>query len=173
MRSKFWFKLKYIFLWALTGYCMFHPLVMIIGRFMSLPPELFIRTFPETVISQTVTSFNLRMLPWSLLFALLNGLAGWFHATLKLKEQEIQRSFQAQTVLNKLLKISLDITPLTEVLKQIIDEVISLEWFALESKGAIFIVQEDQAVLELKRPSRRRRELLRQPIFPRAGSSPT
>lgn len=123
---------------------------LIIGSFMSEPHELLIRTVPETVASEAVASFSFRMLPWSLLFAVLNGLVGWFHATLKLREKEIRQSFQAQTVLNKLLKISLDITPLEEVLTQVIDEVISLPWFALESKGAVFVVEDDETVLEMK-----------------------
>jgi len=150
MGFNFRFKFKYIFIWALGGYFVFHPLAMIIGAFMSGHHELFIRTVPETVMSETVASFTLRMMPWSLLFAVLNGVAGWFHATLKLREKEIRRSFQAQTVLNKLLKISLDITPLEAVLTRIIDELISLPWFALESKGAIFVVEDGAAVLEMK-----------------------
>ena len=115
MGFNFWFKFKYIFIWGLGGYFVFHPLAMIIGSFMSGPDELFIWTVHETVASEVVASFSLRMLPWSLLFAILNGLVGWFHATLKLSEQAIQRSFQAQTVLNKLLNISLDIIPLEGV----------------------------------------------------------
>lgn len=135
MEFKFWFKFKYIFIWALGGYFVFHPLAMIIGSFMSGPDELIIRAGHKTVASEVVASFSLRMLPWSLLFAILNGLVGWFHATLKLREKEIRRSFQAQTVLNKLLNIALDIVPLEAVLTRIIDELISLPWFALESKG--------------------------------------
>ena len=150
MGLKFWFKFKYIFLWAMGGYFVFHPLTMIIGSFMLEPHELFIRAISGTVVSKTVASFSLRMLPWGLSYVILNGLIGWFHATSKLRELEIRRSFQTQTVLNNLLKLSLDITPLEEVLRQVIDEVISLPWFALESKGAIFVVEDDAAVLEMK-----------------------
>ncbi|HKI48698.1 MAG TPA: hypothetical protein VKA69_05195 [Desulfobacteria bacterium] len=110
MKQELWIKFKYIFMWALGGYCVFHPLAMIVGSLMSGPQQLFIGTVPETAAAQSVASFSFRMLPWSLLFALINGLVGWFHAALKLREQEIRRSFQAQTVLNGLLKISLDIT---------------------------------------------------------------
>jgi len=74
---------------------------------------------------------------------------GWFHGSLKLSEQATQRSFQAQTVLNKLLNISLGIIPLEAVLTRIIDELISLPWFALESKGAVFVVEDGAAVLEM------------------------
>ena len=147
---EFKFRFKYVFLWAVAGYFFFHPLTMIIGSFMLEPYESFIRAVPDTVVSQAAASFSLRMLPWSLSFAILNGLVGWFHSTIKLREQEIRRSFQSQTVLNRLLEISLDITPLEEVLTQVIDEVISLPWFALESKGAIFMVEDDPAHLAMK-----------------------
>ncbi|MBU0988759.1 MAG: hypothetical protein KJ823_01075, partial [Proteobacteria bacterium] len=81
MGLKFWFKFKYIFLWAMGGYFVFHPLTMIIGSFMLEPHELFIRAISGTVVSKAVASFSLRMLPWSISYAILNGLIGWFHAT--------------------------------------------------------------------------------------------
>jgi hypothetical protein len=46
-----------------------------------------------------------------------------------------------------LLHISLDNISLELMLEQFIDEVTSLDWLALESKGAIFIVGADPEVL--------------------------
>ncbi len=59
MGFNFWFKFKYIFIWGLGGYFVFHPLVMIIGSFMSGPDELIIRAAHETVASEVVASFSL------------------------------------------------------------------------------------------------------------------
>jgi len=53
--------------------------------------------------------------------------------------EEIHRSYQVQAVINRLLHISLDNISLELMLEQFIDEVTSLDWLALESKGAIFI----------------------------------
>ncbi len=64
--------------------------------------------------------------------------------------EEIHRSYQVQAVINRLLHISLDNISLELMLEQFIDEVTSLDWLALESKGAIFIVGADPEVLLLK-----------------------
>jgi DNA-binding CsgD family transcriptional regulator/GAF domain-containing protein len=64
--------------------------------------------------------------------------------------EEIHRNYQTQAVLNKLLHISLENISIEVMLEQFIDEVTSLSWLALESKGAIFLVGEEAEVLEMK-----------------------
>lgn len=53
-------------------------------------------------------------------------------------------------VLNKLLSISLEDISLEEMLGLVIENVIFLPWFELESKGGIFLVEEDPDVLVMK-----------------------
>jgi DNA-binding CsgD family transcriptional regulator len=64
--------------------------------------------------------------------------------------EEIHRSYQIQSVLNKLLFISLKTISLKAMLKQFIKAITALSWLALESKGAIFLIGKDPDVLELK-----------------------
>ena len=49
--------------------------------------------------------------------------------------EEINRSYQVQAVLNKLLRISLKNLELEAMLEQFIDEITSISWLALKSKG--------------------------------------
>jgi len=69
---------------------------------------------------------------------------------LETAESDCRQGYQVQAVINRLLHISLDNISLELMLEQFIDEVTSLDWLALESKGAIFIVGADPEVLLLK-----------------------
>ncbi len=60
------------------------------------------------------------------------------------------RMYQALSILNKLLCISLENIRLRAILEQFIDEISALSWLALETKGAIFLVGEEPEVLEMK-----------------------
>jgi len=68
----------------------------------------------------------------------------------KKSEQEVKRGYQTQTVLNKLLHLSLENLSLTETLELFIYYVTSFPWLVLEPKGAIFLLGEKPGVLELK-----------------------
>jgi len=65
-------------------------------------------------------------------------------------EEEIQRTSQTQTVLNKLLSLSLENLTLEEMLEQTIYHITSIPWLALESRGAIFLVEDEPEVLVMK-----------------------
>ncbi|MEJ2701114.1 MAG: response regulator, partial [Sedimentisphaerales bacterium] len=65
-------------------------------------------------------------------------------------EREIQRSSETNAVLNKLLSLSLENLTLEETLERAIDQVTSIAWLALESKGAIFLVEDEPDVLVMK-----------------------
>jgi PAS domain S-box-containing protein/putative nucleotidyltransferase with HDIG domain len=65
-------------------------------------------------------------------------------------QREIKRSSQTQTVLNKLLHLSLENLSLTETLELFIYYITSFPWLELEPKGAIFLVGDSPGVLELK-----------------------
>lgn len=62
----------------------------------------------------------------------------------------IQRNYEMQTVLNKLLYISLQTISTKEMLGQFIGQITSISWLTLESKGAIFLIENNPQVLILK-----------------------
>ncbi len=68
----------------------------------------------------------------------------------KKNQGEVRRGYQTQTVLNKLLHLSLENLSLTETLELFIYYVTSFPWLVLEPKGAIFLVGETPGQLELK-----------------------
>ena len=63
---------------------------------------------------------------------------------------EAYRIGQTQAVLNRLLYIAIENISLEELLQKFIQEVTSLSWLALQSKGAIFLTGTTSGVLELK-----------------------
>ena len=68
----------------------------------------------------------------------------------KRAEEEIQQSYEIQTVLNCLLHLSLEGYSLEEILERVIDHIISVPWLAVESMGSIFLVEDDPELLVLK-----------------------
>ncbi|MBF0520464.1 MAG: response regulator [Nitrospirae bacterium] len=58
--------------------------------------------------------------------------------------------YQIQSVLNTILRISLEPISLTEQMDRILETIITLPWLKFESKGAIFLVKENAEVLQLK-----------------------
>ena len=64
-------------------------------------------------------------------------------------EEEIRRQNDTRTVLNTLLRLSLEDISLDELLTQALDLILSIPWLAFESRGAIFLAEDDQ-VLVLK-----------------------
>ena len=68
----------------------------------------------------------------------------------KQNQREVKRGYQTQTVLNKLLHLSLENLTLTETLELFIYYITSFPWLELEPKGAIFLLGDSPGVLELK-----------------------
>jgi signal transduction histidine kinase len=65
-------------------------------------------------------------------------------------QQESERSHQRESVLNALLRISMEDIPLSKQLERALDEILSIPWLPVLSQGAIFLVGEDPKVLELQ-----------------------
>ena len=63
---------------------------------------------------------------------------------------ELERNYQKQEVLNKLLRISLMNSTLEEQVDQALDLITSIQWLSLQSKGGIFLVEEDSEMLVMK-----------------------
>ncbi|MFN2367851.1 MAG: HD domain-containing phosphohydrolase [Desulfurivibrionaceae bacterium] len=68
----------------------------------------------------------------------------------KQNQVAIKRGYQTQTVLNKLLHLSLENLTLTETLELFIYHITSFPWLELDPRGAIFLVGDKPGVLELK-----------------------
>jgi diguanylate cyclase (GGDEF)-like protein len=76
---------------ALTGYFVCHPVVMIIGRKMSESGTESTLSFIEIITAETMMSFSLNMLPWSIAFAVAGALIGLFYGKM-IQVQETLRS---------------------------------------------------------------------------------
>jgi PAS domain S-box-containing protein len=63
---------------------------------------------------------------------------------------KLKRNYDIQAALNKILSISLERLSLDELLEYAIDEILDISWLALESKGAIFLIEDDPHTLVLK-----------------------
>ena len=68
----------------------------------------------------------------------------------KRNQAAVKRSHQTQTVLNKLLHLSLENLSLIETLELFIYHITSFPWLELEPRGAIFLLGDKPGVLELK-----------------------
>jgi len=68
----------------------------------------------------------------------------------KQAEEELQRNYQIQTVLNALLRISMMDISLEEQLQIILEHIISIPWLALERKGGVLLVEDEPEVLVMK-----------------------
>ncbi|MEN8135386.1 MAG: HD domain-containing phosphohydrolase [Thermodesulfobacteriota bacterium] len=68
----------------------------------------------------------------------------------KSNQLAVKRGYQTQTILNKLLHLSLEDLTLIETLELFIYHLTSFPWLELEPKGAIFLVSAKPGILELK-----------------------
>jgi len=65
-------------------------------------------------------------------------------------ENELGRNRNVQAVLNSLLTLALEDLSLDRILKQSLDLILSITWLVLESRGGVFLVEGEPAVLVLK-----------------------
>ncbi len=68
----------------------------------------------------------------------------------KLTEEKIKQDYHIQSTINSILKISLEPISLEEQLERILDLILSIPWISLESKGCIYLVEDDPEVLVSK-----------------------
>jgi PAS domain S-box-containing protein len=64
-------------------------------------------------------------------------------------DEELLRQHQIQSTLNTILHVSLKSYKLENILTKILKKIVSIDWLALEAKGAIFLVQENSDELIL------------------------
>lgn len=65
-------------------------------------------------------------------------------------EEELKYYYKVQNVINSLLRLSLEQRSMDELLKNAMELIVSIPWLTYESKGAIFLVEDEQDVLVLK-----------------------
>jgi hypothetical protein len=82
---------------AIIGYFLFHPLVMLLSYLMTIKDSSMEMTTTTSVIAVLLRSFSMDMLPWSLSFALFNGIIGFYYGTFKaekLAREELIKNLQ-------------------------------------------------------------------------------
>ncbi len=82
------------------------------------------------------------------LFAFANTLAGIIER--KEAEERMMRDYHIQRAINSVLQISLQPISLEEQLERILDLIISIPWLSLQSKGLIYLVEDDPDILVMK-----------------------
>ena len=75
--------LQYTLVGALTGYLVFHPLVMLISYLMTTKSSALDTSITVGAFDVVLLSFSVNMLPWSLSFALFNSIIGFYYGILK------------------------------------------------------------------------------------------
>lgn len=108
------------------------------------------REFRESESGQWVTS---SIYPTG--FKTSNHKAVFFHmiqdiTERKQAEQKLRSSYQTQTVLSKLLNISLSDIALNKQLQLILNHILSIPWLEVEKIGSIFLVEDDPGALVMK-----------------------
>lgn len=107
---------------AFAGYLFIHPLIMIIAYSMSIlfrPPALPLKT---SILTEISGSFSVPMLPWSLTFATLGGLIGFYLGKKRQAEEARSRLIiQLQDSLSEIKKLS-GLLPICASCKKIRDD---------------------------------------------------
>lgn len=69
-------------------------------------------------------------------------------------EDELQRNYDKETVINSLLRYSLEDMPIETLFEKTLELILSIPWLALEKQGCIFLVEDDSKTLTMKAQSR-------------------
>jgi len=95
----------------------------------------------------------------------------------KRAEELIERNYHIQRAITAVLKISLEAIPLEEQMEQVLDLIVTIPGLALESKGTIYLLEDEPDVLVLKARARgltgdalRKDRLWQMPLRPRCGT---
>ena len=68
----------------------------------------------------------------------------------KRREEEIKRNYETQSLINKLLSFSLEEVDIDEFMREALDLILSLSWADFQSRGAIFLIEDNPEVLVMK-----------------------
>ena len=70
-------------------------------------------------------------------------------------ERQIERNYLIQRVISSILKIALEPVPIEEQMDRVLDLILTIPDLALESKGYIYLVEDEPRMLVLKAPKNR------------------
>ena len=94
------------------GYFVFHPLIMLLSYLMTAGDTVPGMTNTVSIIGVLLQSFSIAMLPWSLSFALFNGVIGLYYGTNKVEKmareeviKDLQKALAEVKTLSGLLPI--------------------------------------------------------------------
>lgn len=114
--------LKKIMAGAFIAYLFVHPLVMIISYCMSVNSSFNTISKKVGLLSEIFRSFSIPMLPWSLAFAILGGLTGfYYHKNRQADEDKSKLIIQLQASLSEIKKLS-GLLPICASCKKIRDD---------------------------------------------------
>ncbi|MDA8164626.1 MAG: ATP-binding protein [Desulfobacteraceae bacterium] len=68
----------------------------------------------------------------------------------KQAEEKIRRSYQFQSTLNEILRLSLEPLPLERQLAGALDQILAIPSFGVEKRGCVYVVEEDPRTLVMK-----------------------
>ena len=68
----------------------------------------------------------------------------------KQAQEGSRRNQDLLSAINTILSLSLDDIPLDELLSRVLDLILSIRWLSLESKGSVFLVEDEPGVLVMK-----------------------
>ncbi|HAH31847.1 MAG TPA: hypothetical protein DCL44_05985 [Elusimicrobia bacterium] len=66
-----------------------------------------------------------------------------------LAEEKSREYLQTSEIINKILKLSLQNKPLAEILQNTLNDILSVKWLSIETKGAIFLTDEKTNFLKM------------------------
>jgi PAS domain S-box-containing protein len=75
-------------------------------------------------------------------------------------EQKLETNLRVERAMNEILRVSLEPIPLEEQLHRILNALFSIPWFALESKGSIYMLDQNSQVMLMRAQSGLPEELL-------------
>jgi PAS domain S-box-containing protein len=68
----------------------------------------------------------------------------------KQMEEDIRRSYDTQAAIDAILKVSLEDLSLEQILERSLDAILAIPWLAFESRGCVFLVEDEPGVLRMK-----------------------
>jgi hypothetical protein len=86
MDSKQRILFQYTVIGAMTGYFIFHPLIMLLSYLMTTSDSALGTPITVGAFDVVLLSFSINMLPWSLSFAFFNGIIGFYYGILKVEK---------------------------------------------------------------------------------------
>ncbi|HCY87330.1 MAG TPA: hypothetical protein DHV36_19510 [Desulfobacteraceae bacterium] len=64
--------------------------------------------------------------------------------------QDLSKSYDTQTVINKILKMGLSESTVSEIVSDCLDLILTIPWLAFRARGSVFLVENEPEVLVLK-----------------------